>query len=156
MHTKFVFLSFHFLSFSYILTTFLTSLSGWKHSTGKCISNVTLSVPQRHWFFLSFFSSIFIHLYLELIQTLILPCKRVLAFSKFSDFKIYFTNYYTYPRHVCTYLKVFCIVTPNLVMKFKNIEIFDIFCEILDLSFAHAFHLTWKCYDQIYNSNLNT
>ena len=41
-------------------------------------------------------------------------------------------------RHVCTYLNAFRKVIPNMIMKFQNVDICWQFCEILDLSSAHA------------------
>ena len=33
------------------------------------------------------------------------------------------------------------MVIPNMIMKFQNVDIFDNFCDIFELSYAHAFRL---------------
>ena len=49
-----------------------------------------------------------------------------------------FTHFKLNSRHVCTYLNVFPVVIQNIVMKFNYLVIFWTFCELLDLSSAHA------------------
>ena len=58
---------------------------------------------------------------------------------------VYFTNSWTNTRHVCTLLKAFLMVIPNMVMKFLNFEIIWTFCNILYyMSSAHACRMVGK------------
>ena len=45
---------------------------------------------------------------------------------------VYFTNYKTNTRHICTHLNTFLTVNPNMVMKFNNSDIFYNFCELFE------------------------
>ena len=54
--------------------------------------------------------------------------KSVFTFSTFWNFNVYFMNYWTNTRHVCTYLNAFLIVIPNIVMKFQHFDRFDKLC----------------------------
>ena len=72
---------------------------------------------------------------------LVLLGKIVFVFSNFWNFNAYFTNLWTNNRHVCTYLNVFLMVIPNMVMKFHNFEIFYQFFYIFALSSALTCHV---------------
>ena len=63
--------------------------------------------------------------YLPIGHSLI-PCARILIFSKFLNFNVYFLNYWTNTRHVGTYLNAFLVVISNIIIKFQNFAICDI------------------------------
>ena len=72
-------------------------------------------------------------------RVVVIPCKkeRFLS-SKLFQFKAYFTNYCTNTRHVCTDLNAFLMVNPNKVTRFRMVDIYDFFGEILDMSSAQT------------------